>query len=40
MACEKSLEEIKKDFETAREEQSIAAQSNDVSYRASVPTRT
>jgi hypothetical protein len=40
MACEKSLEEIKKDFETAREEQSTAAQSNDVSYRASVPTRT
>lgn len=40
MACEKSLEEIKKDFETAREEQSSAAQSNDVSYRASVPTRT
>jgi hypothetical protein len=40
MACEKSLEEIKKDFEAAREEQSIAAQSNDVSYRASVPTRT
>ena len=27
MACEKSLEEIKKDFETAREEQSIDAQS-------------
>jgi hypothetical protein len=40
MACEKSLEEIKKDFETAREEQSTAVQSNDVSYRASVPTRT
>jgi hypothetical protein len=40
MACEKSLEEIKKDFEAAREEQSTAAQSNDVSYRASVPTRT
>jgi hypothetical protein len=40
MACEKSLEEIKKDFETAREEQSTAVQSNDVNYRARAPTRT
>ena len=40
MACEKSLEEIKKDFETAREEQSSAVQSNDVNYRARAPTRT
>lgn len=40
MACEKSLEEIQKDFETAREEQSTAVQYSDVSTRTRLPTQT
>jgi hypothetical protein len=40
MACEKSLEEIQKDFETAREEQSTAVQYSDVNTRTRLPTQT
>ena len=40
MACEKSLEEIQKDFETAREEQSTAVQYSDVNTRSRLPTQT
>ena len=40
MACEKSLEEIQKDFETAREEQSTALQYSDVNTRTRLPTQT
>jgi hypothetical protein len=40
MACEKSLEEIQQDFETAREEQSTAVQYSDVNTRSRLPTQT
>jgi hypothetical protein len=40
MACEKSLEEIQQDFETAREEQSSAVQYSDVNTRSRLPTQT